>query len=316
MRPTGLARALRSVGRRFTPPTRSMNHDLQTESLEKRLLMCTCNRSRLVHALLLPLLALPLAAGAIAAATQHGGHSGHDTGGHPSSKEERIGDPYLLDADPVSGKKLGPIESQVIRLDHGREFRFAGKETADQFSADPSKFVPAVDAKLIEQQKRFYPLEICVVSGDKLDPKAGSIDFVYGNRLVRLSSKDHQKTFLGEPEKYLGKLDAAVIEKQKASYKLSTCVVSGEKLGGEMGEPIDRVVGNRLVRFCCKSCLKDFGKDPLKYLELLDGDGKAKTGAHDSAGNSANYTCPMHSEVVQDKPGRCPKCGMDLVKKK
>ena len=27
------------------------------------------------------------------------------------------------------------------------------------------------------------------------------------------------------------------------------------------------------------------------------------------------YTCPMHSEVVQDKPGKCPKCGMDLTAK-
>jgi hypothetical protein len=28
------------------------------------------------------------------------------------------------------------------------------------------------------------------------------------------------------------------------------------------------------------------------------------------------YTCPMHPEVVQDHPGKCPKCGMDLVPKK
>jgi hypothetical protein len=28
------------------------------------------------------------------------------------------------------------------------------------------------------------------------------------------------------------------------------------------------------------------------------------------------YTCPHHPEVVSDKPGSCPKCGMDLEPKK
>lgn len=27
------------------------------------------------------------------------------------------------------------------------------------------------------------------------------------------------------------------------------------------------------------------------------------------------YVCPMHAEVISDKPGKCPKCGMDLVVK-
>jgi hypothetical protein len=29
------------------------------------------------------------------------------------------------------------------------------------------------------------------------------------------------------------------------------------------------------------------------------------------------YTCPMHQDVLSDKPGKCPKpnCGMTLVKK-
>ncbi len=26
------------------------------------------------------------------------------------------------------------------------------------------------------------------------------------------------------------------------------------------------------------------------------------------------YTCPMHPQIIQDKPGTCPICGMDLVK--
>jgi uncharacterized protein with PIN domain len=28
------------------------------------------------------------------------------------------------------------------------------------------------------------------------------------------------------------------------------------------------------------------------------------------------YTCPMHPEVISDKPEKCPKCGMTLVKVK
>jgi hypothetical protein len=27
------------------------------------------------------------------------------------------------------------------------------------------------------------------------------------------------------------------------------------------------------------------------------------------------YTCTMHSEVKSDKPGKCPKCGMELIEK-
>jgi len=35
-----------------------------------------------------------------------------------------------------------------------------------------------------------------------------------------------------------------------------------------------------------------------------------------SGNKTVQYTCTMHPDVVQDKPGKCPKCGMDLVEKK
>jgi len=31
-------------------------------------------------------------------------------------------------------------------------------------------------------------------------------------------------------------------------------------------------------------------------------------------GGVATYTCPMHLEVRSSTPGRCPKCGMDVVR--
>ncbi|MEQ8554084.1 MAG: heavy metal-binding domain-containing protein [Cyclobacteriaceae bacterium] len=31
--------------------------------------------------------------------------------------------------------------------------------------------------------------------------------------------------------------------------------------------------------------------------------------------DSIVYSCPMHPEITSHKPGKCPKCGMDLVQK-
>jgi hypothetical protein len=32
--------------------------------------------------------------------------------------------------------------------------------------------------------------------------------------------------------------------------------------------------------------------------------------------HATTYTCPMHPEIIRDKPGNCPICGMKLVPKK
>lgn len=38
-----------------------------------------------------------------------------------------------------------------------------------------------------------------------------------------------------------------------------------------------------------------------------------KASAGGGTSGQKQYTCSMHPEVVSDKPGKCPKCGMDLV---
>ena len=51
-----------------------------------------------------------------------------------------------------------------------------------------------------------------------------------------------------------------------ASYPLKTCFVSGDKLD----DPVDALYGDRLLRFCCKGCLRSFNKNPSKYLPKLE----------------------------------------------
>jgi YHS domain-containing protein len=56
-------------------------------------------------------------------------------------------------------------------------------------------------------------------------------------------------------------------------YPLDKCIVSDEKLG-EMGKPYVFTHEGQEIKLCCKSCLKDFKKDPAKYLKKLEGAGK------------------------------------------
>jgi YHS domain-containing protein len=52
-------------------------------------------------------------------------------------------------------------------------------------------------------------------------------------------------------------------------YTLKTCIVSGDKLG-EMGDPYVFEYQGREIKFCCKSCVKDFKKEPAKYIKKIE----------------------------------------------
>jgi len=55
----------------------------------------------------------------------------------------------------------------------------------------------------------------------------------------------------------------------------------------------------------------------LACIGVLAGAGCARANPAGSKTSAApKYTCPMHPEVLQDKPGSCPKCGMKLAEKK
>lgn len=43
--------------------------------------------------------------------------------------------------------------------------------------------------------------------------------------------------------------------------------------------------------------------------------GPADFNMQQDTARKATYTCPMHAEIIKDKAGKCPKCGMNLVVK-
>ena len=71
--------------------------------------------------------------------------------------------------------------------------------------------------------------------------------------------------------------DKGAVSGSKDAYPLTTCIVSGDKLGS-MGKPYVYVYKDpnvkddpgREIYFCCDGCLPDFQKEPAKYLKKYD----------------------------------------------
>jgi len=81
--------------------------------------------------------------------------------------------------------------------------------------------------------------------------------------------------------------------------------VCGMTVPLDAGKPRHEHAGET-YHFCSQKCHDKFAADPEHFI----------SGAHKRHGESppkgAQYTCPMHPEIVQDGPGECPKCGMAL----
>lgn len=54
----------------------------------------------------------------------------------------------------------------------------------------------------------------------------------------------------------------------ESDYPLTTCVVSGEKLGS-MGEPVVMEHNGTKVKLCCDECVDKFKGDADKYTKMV-----------------------------------------------
>ncbi|UVK55217.1 heavy metal translocating P-type ATPase [Mesorhizobium sp. AR02] len=125
------------------------------------------------------------------------------------------------------------------------------------------------------------------VCGMTVDPAAGKSTSEHGGRLYHFCSEGCRSKFQAEPEQYLTATDPVC------------------------GMSVDRATARHFVRhegqgfyFCSAGCKAKFAAAPQAYLSDRPAPVPAPKGTQ--------YTCPMHPEIIRDKPGSCPICGMAL----
>jgi YHS domain-containing protein len=173
---------------------------------------------------------------------------------------------YTLGVCAVEGVPLG--DNPVVKEIEGRQVKFCCEGCAGKYEADPATHGAKLDEKIVEQQMDDYPMTTCVVAGGELGSMGDPVEYVHENRLVRFCCAGCKGKFEADPKTYIEQIDAATVEKQGADYPTSACVVMPEE--EVSSEPYDMVIANRLLRLCCKSCMKDVMKDPAKWLGELD----------------------------------------------
>jgi len=75
--------------------------------------------------------------------------------------------------------------------------------------------------------------------------------------------------------------------------------------------------GGKKWYFCSRHCLEKFQAEPEKYTGARPAIAQAMASvatptASPVGAAGVTYTCPMHPEVVRNRPGACPICGMAL----
>ena len=118
---------------------------------------------------------------------------------------------YRTAAAVAEGHECG---AHAPAVSHGKAQALAKEDAAATPTAKPAT-AKKEDADVIAQQKTGYPLDTCVVLGNKLGEHGEAVDYIYKGRLVRFCCKGCIATFEKEPAKYLAKIDAARKSKEK-----------------------------------------------------------------------------------------------------
>ncbi len=139
------------------------------------------------------------------------------------------------------------------------------------------------------------------VCGMQFAPEKAAGKFEYKGQTYYFCNPGCMAKFQAGPEKYLGAPDTAGLVALPVTDPVCGMQFAPEKAAGKFEYK------GQTYYFCNPGCMAKFQASPEKYLSMRDADIAAEPPLP-----GMRYTCPMDPEVLQDKPGPCPKCGMAL----
>ncbi len=167
---------------------------------------------------------------------------------------------YPLDTCPISGEKLD--SKAVNNVKDGHLVRTCCTKCTAKIDAAAIK---KVEDAVVAVQLKTYPMENCLC-GAKLGDK--TVNHVVGTRLVRCCTPECAGMLDKDIKTAMTKLDRAYVDAQLKTYKLTTCPACSAELG-KTGEPVNKLYGVTLVRFCSTPCVAALDKDPAAILKKV-----------------------------------------------
>lgn len=176
-------------------------------------------------------------------------------------------DRFYFDHCPLCATRFG-VRGEAIEVMHGeRELRFCSPSCVEAFHHNPAAGLRRIDAEMIADQRPFYPLKHSLYSAESLPDRP--IEFIWGNRLFRARNEEERRRILADPADAIVRLDRAVIDAQRPTYGMpDKCPVQGDILSSE--QRIDIVVANRMIRLCCRRCVRVVRARPYQYLAMVE----------------------------------------------
>jgi hypothetical protein len=161
-------------------------------------------------------------------------------------------DGYPFGTCVVSGRPLPVTEAHVVEV-ADRRLEVCSAECAEKLRQTPGPYVLKLDRAVTADQLPYYPLDVCPISGRRLDTVGGVVRIVVGDHLVELCCPSCGTAARGRRVEVVARIEAAAYAQQKDDYPLDTCLVSGDKF--EEGKVVDFMHGPILVRLGCENCV-------------------------------------------------------------